>query len=66
VPEDLRRRILEPFFTTKEPGRGTGLGLDIAHRIVVERHGGDLTLESMPGDTRFIVRLPLRLRDKAL
>jgi signal transduction histidine kinase len=66
VPEDLRRRIFEPFFTTKEPGQGTGLGLDIAHRIVVERHGGDLTLESVPGDTRFIVRLPLRLRDKAL
>ena len=61
VPEHIRRRIFDPFFTTKEPGKGTGLGLDIARRIVVERHGGDLTLESVPGDTRFIVRLPLRL-----
>lgn len=61
VPPDIQRRIFDPFFTTKEPGRGTGLGLDIARRIVVERHGGDLSLESVPGDTRFVVRLPLRL-----
>jgi signal transduction histidine kinase len=61
VPEDIRRRVFEPFFTTKEPGKGTGLGLDIARRIVVERHGGGLTLESEPGNTRFTVHLPLRL-----
>jgi signal transduction histidine kinase len=59
VPEKLRRRIFEPFFTTKPVGQGTGLGLDISYRIVVGRHGGDLTVESQPGDTRFIVRLPL-------
>jgi signal transduction histidine kinase len=64
VPEDIRRRIFDPFFTTKEPGKGTGLGLDIARRIVVERHGGDLSLESAPGNTRFIVRLPLRLKKR--
>jgi signal transduction histidine kinase len=64
VPEDIRRRIFDPFFTTKEPGNGTGLGLDIARRIVVDRHGGDLSLESVPGDTRFMVRLPLRLPNK--
>jgi signal transduction histidine kinase len=62
VPEDIRRRIFEPFFTTKDPGKGTGLGLDIARRIVIERHGGDLSFESVPGDTRFVVHLPLRLR----
>lgn len=64
VPEDIRRRIFDPFFTTKEPGKGTGLGLDIARRIVVERHGGDLSLESVPGDTRFIVRLPRQLTNR--
>ncbi|HET9007959.1 MAG TPA: ATP-binding protein [Actinomycetes bacterium] len=64
VPEKLRRRIFEPFFTTKPVGQGTGLGLDISYRIVVGRHGGDLTVESEPGDTRFIVRLPLTERSQ--
>jgi signal transduction histidine kinase len=62
VPAELRQRIFEPFFTTKPVGQGTGLGLDISYRIVVARHGGDLTVESRPGDTRFIVRLPLTER----
>jgi signal transduction histidine kinase len=62
VPENLRQRIFEPFFTTKPVGQGTGLGLDISYRIVVGRHGGDLTVESQPGDTRFVVRLPLTER----
>jgi len=62
VPESLRQRIFEPFFTTKPVGQGTGLGLDISYRIVVGRHGGDLTVESQPGDTRFVVRLPLTER----
>jgi signal transduction histidine kinase len=64
VPEKLRQRIFEPFFTTKPVGQGTGLGLDISYRIVVGRHGGDLTFESRPGDTRFIVRLPLTERSQ--
>ncbi len=59
VPEHLRERIFEPFFTTKAVGEGTGLGLDISFRIVAGRHGGDLRVESVPGDTRFQVRLPL-------
>jgi signal transduction histidine kinase len=59
VPEELRRRVFEPFFTTKPVGEGTGLGLDISYRIVVNRHGGDLTLVSEPGDTRFQVHLPV-------
>ena len=62
IPAELRQRIFEPFFTTKPVGQGTGLGLDISYRIVVERHGGDLRVESEPGDTRFIVRLPLTER----
>jgi signal transduction histidine kinase len=58
VPEEIRSRIFEPFFTTKPFGEGTGLGLDISWRIVVNKHHGDLRLESTPGDTRFQVRLP--------
>jgi len=59
VPEELRARVFEPFFTTKGVGEGSGLGLDVAYRIVVGRHGGDIRLVSRPGDTRFQVRLPL-------
>jgi signal transduction histidine kinase len=59
VPPELRQRIFEPFFTTRPVGQGTGLGLDISYRIVVNRHGGDIGLVSNPGDTRFQVRLPL-------
>jgi signal transduction histidine kinase len=60
IPDDVVGRIFEPFFTTKPVGEGTGLGLDISWRIVVNRHHGDLSVKSVPGDTRFRVRLPLR------
>jgi signal transduction histidine kinase len=60
IPAELQRRVFEPFVTTKDVGKGTGLGLDISYRIVVRRHHGDLKVESSPGDTRFQVRLPLR------
>lgn len=59
IPEDVREHIFEPFFTTKPFGEGTGLGLDLAFNIVVKKHRGDLRVESVPGDTRFIVLLPL-------
>jgi signal transduction histidine kinase len=59
IPPELHERVFEPFFTTKDVGAGTGLGLDIARRVVVDLHGGTLTLTSVPGDTRFAVRLPL-------
>lgn len=59
IPEDIVDRIFTPFFTTKPFGEGTGLGLDLAWRIVVEKHHGNLRVESRPGDTRFIVLLPL-------
>jgi signal transduction histidine kinase len=62
IPEDLRPRVFEPFFTTKPVGQGTGLGLDVSWRIVVQRHGGDLRVTSSPGDTRFQVLLPLAER----
>jgi signal transduction histidine kinase len=61
VPANIRDRIFEPFFTTKPVGEGTGLGLDISWRIVVNSHHGDMRVESVPGDTRFQVRLPLRV-----
>jgi signal transduction histidine kinase len=59
IPADIQDRIFEPFFTTKPVGQGTGLGLDISYRIVVSRHHGDLRVESVPGDTKFRVWLPL-------
>lgn len=59
IPPDVRGRIFDPFFTTKPVGEGTGLGLDISWRIVVNKHHGSLQVESVPGDTRFQVLLPL-------
>jgi signal transduction histidine kinase len=57
IPDDVQSRLFEPFFTTKKVGQGTGLGLDIARRIV-EAHRGTLGFTSEPGRTRFTVRLP--------
>jgi signal transduction histidine kinase len=59
VPPEIKDRIFDPFFTTKPVGEGTGLGLDISWRIVVNKHHGTLRVESVPGDTRFQVLLPL-------
>ncbi|MFJ9417978.1 ATP-binding protein [Streptomyces sp. NPDC101227] len=63
VPAEIRDRIFDPFFTTKPMGEGTGLGLDISWRIIVNKHKGDLRFHSVPGDTRFQVRLPLASAD---
>jgi signal transduction histidine kinase len=60
VAADVAAHAFEPFFTTKDVGKGTGLGLDISRRIVVERHGGDISLESRDGGAVVVVRLPLR------
>jgi len=60
IPPEVQSRIFEPFFTTKPFGHGTGLGLDISWRIVVNKHHGDIAVTSTPGDTRFRVRLPVR------
>ncbi len=59
LPPPVAKRAFEAFYTTKDVGKGTGLGLDIARRIVVERHGGTIDLESVPGRTVFRVCLPL-------
>ena len=58
IPTDIRERVFDSFFTTKDVGHGTGLGLATAHRIVVDRHQGTLSLDSGPDGTTFHVWLP--------
>lgn len=59
IPEHLQYRIFEPFFTTKPVGKGTGQGLTISRNVIVKKHGGELTFDSKPGMTTFVIRLPL-------
>jgi signal transduction histidine kinase len=60
IPAEARPHIFEPFFTTKAQGSGTGLGLEIVHRIVTQKFGGTIEVQSEPGNTRFVVRLPMQ------
>ncbi|MEL7155176.1 MAG: ATP-binding protein [Actinomycetota bacterium] len=59
VPSTVADNIFDPFVTTKPPGEGTGLGLNIAHNIITRKHGGEITLTSEPGRTTFTIRLPI-------
>ena len=59
IPAEIKDRIFDPFFTTKPVGQGTGLGLDISYNIVVNKHRGDIKVNSEPGKTVFEVWLPL-------
>jgi signal transduction histidine kinase len=59
IPPEIRDRVFDSFFTTKDVGHGIGLGLATAHRIVVDRHNGSITVDSDPGATSFHVWLPL-------
>jgi signal transduction histidine kinase len=59
LPPEVAVRAFEAFYTTKDVGKGTGLGLDIARRIVTDRHGGEIAIESGPPETVARVRLPL-------
>lgn len=60
IPSDLIKKIFDPFFTTKAPGKGTGLGLSISYDIVVNKHKGKLSVQSVPGKgTRFTISLPV-------
>jgi signal transduction histidine kinase len=60
MPAEVQARAFEAFYTTKDVGKGTGLGLDIARRIVVERHHGRITIDSRPGETILRIQLPHR------
>jgi signal transduction histidine kinase len=59
IPEENRKLIFEPFFTTKPTGQGTGLGLDIVRHIVLDKFGGEINLDSIPGKTEFTIKLPV-------
>jgi signal transduction histidine kinase/ligand-binding sensor domain-containing protein len=67
IPQEIRDRIFNPFFTTKPTGQGTGLGLSISHDIVVQQHHGTLDVDSAHGQyTEFVICLPRVSRDAAL
>ena len=59
IPEAIQANIFDPFFTTKPLGEGSGLGLNISHNIIVEKHKGMLDVTSQPGKTCFQIRLPI-------
>jgi signal transduction histidine kinase len=60
MSDETAKRLFDPFYTTKPVGQGTGLGLDISHRIITENHHGEISVESAPGRTVMRVRLPVR------
>lgn len=59
IPIEAQEKIFDPFYTTRAPGEGTGLGLSVSHGIVVEKHRGQISVNSRPGETRFVVKLPI-------
>jgi len=64
MEDSVRRRVFEPFYTTKPVGLGTGLGLSVSYFIITETHGGTMTLESSPGQgARFVINLPLQEKE---
>ena len=66
MTDDIRKRIFEPFYTTKPTGSGTGLGLSIAYFIITKNHGGMLSVTSTPGQgTSLVIKLPLNLPPQA-
>ncbi|MBV6621477.1 MAG: PAS domain-containing protein [Rivularia sp. (in: Bacteria)] len=64
IPPEIQSKLFDPFFTTKEVGKGTGLGLSISYQIVVNKHGGNLSCKSIPGEgTEFIIEIPASQTD---
>lgn len=64
IPQDIVSRIFDPFFTTKKVGEGTGIGLDLVNRII-KHHNGEVSVNSKPGRTEFIINLPISEIKKA-
>ncbi len=65
IPEQIREKVFNLFFTTKKVGKGTGQGLSLSHSIIVEKHQGKLFFESSPGiGTTFHVQLPINLKNR--
>ncbi len=63
IPEENQNKIFDAFFTTKGPGKGTGLGLNISYNIIVQKHRGDMKVNSGPGRTCFEISLPIENKD---
>jgi signal transduction histidine kinase len=63
IPPDIQEKIFDPFVTTKPPGEGTGLGLNISHHIIVQKHKGQISVYSKPGQTCFQVKLPIHFEE---
>lgn len=59
IPEEIQSKVFDPFYTTKPPGKGTGLGLNISHNIITQKHKGEISLDSKPGETCFRIKLPV-------
>jgi signal transduction histidine kinase len=66
IPPEIRDRVFDSFFTTKDIGQGTGLGLATARRIIVDRHNGSLSVDSEPGRTTFHAWLPFTQPDRVV
>jgi signal transduction histidine kinase len=61
IPEDIKAKMFNPFFTTKPAGEGTGLGLSLSYDIVAKQHGGTIEVDTKPGEfTEFVITLPRR------
>jgi signal transduction histidine kinase len=66
IPDNIKDKIMQPFFTTKPAGQGTGLGLSLSYDMVVKRHGGSIQINSTEGrGSEFIVTLPLSPANKS-
>jgi two-component system NtrC family sensor kinase len=59
IPSEIKDRLFQPFFTTKPPGEGTGLGLSMSYDIITQQHGGTISVDSKAGEySEFTIRLP--------